>query len=128
MIDVPTALTGGGAGTLVLGLGYAYQQVTRSRREKLSAPVEATSSAVTDAAAANSLLLASLKEEREETQRLSAEVAELRTQNAHLYQQMREQRREYEKEIAILRSELGQWQSRLSALESRLKNTETPEQ
>lgn len=120
-MDVTSALTGGGAGTLVLALAYGYQQWAASRRDKRKAPVEATSSAVTDAAAANSLLLASLREEREETQRLSAEVAELRTQNAALYQQMRQQRKDYEREVAGLREQLEAIQTRLGKFESELR-------
>ena len=50
-------------------------------------------------------LRASLKEEREDNQANSAEIAELRAQNSHLYQQMREQRSSYESEIRKLRSD-----------------------
>lgn len=114
--DAGTLLTGGGTAALIYALTYAYQQWRASRREDKS-----TTSAVTDAATANSLLLASLREEREEVQRLSTEVAELRTQNAALYQRMREQRREYEREIAGLREQLDGFRAQLDDMQRRLR-------
>lgn len=63
-------------------------------------------------------LRASLKDEREDNQATAAEIAELRTQNSHLYQQMREQRKSYEAEITQLRTE---YEATVTELRERLQ-------
>lgn len=123
---IETILTGGGTGGMVVALAFAYQQYQASRRDKRTAPAEANSAAVTDAAAANSLLLASLREEREETQRLSGRIEDLETQNALLYERMRDQRREYEREIAQLRRQVDSVQDQLSQFETKLRRDDAP--
>lgn len=121
-------LTGGGAGGLVVATAYAYQQWRASRREDNAQPRVAATSAITDAATANALLLASLKEEREEVGRLSGRVQELETQNALLYERMRDQRREYEAEIKALRDQVDGFSRKLTQLEARFRNDPTPQQ
>ena len=111
-MNVDSLLTGGGSAAFVVALAYVGRLVFDWWKER-GAGRSARSTAVTDAAAANAVLLASLKEEREEVQRLSAEVAELRTQNAALYQRQREQRAEFEREIASLRGQLDDLHERL---------------
>lgn len=118
---IESVLTGGGAAALVIATAHLGRLVLDWWRERRTAPQTVATSAVTDAAAANSLLLGALKEEREEVQRLSAEVAELRTQNANVYQKMREQRAEYEKEIAALRTQVDEFRKQLDSLHTRLR-------
>lgn len=121
MIDAATILTGGGLAALIYALGYAYRQWRASRREDEAAPHVAATSAVTDAATANSLLLASLREEREEVARLSGRIGDLETQNALLYERLREQRREYEREIVGLRNQINGLSRQLDALQQKLR-------
>lgn len=121
MIDMATLLTSGGIAGLVYAIGYVYRQWRASRREDRSEPRAAATSAVTDAATANSLLLASLQEERTEVQRLSGRVQELETQNALLYERMRDQRREYEQEIGGLRDQINSLSRQLDQLQQRLR-------
>lgn len=118
---IETILTGGGVGGLIVAAAYAYQQFRASRREDHAQPRVAATSAVTDAAAANSLLLAALQEERVEVQRLSGEVENLRLSNAKLYEQMRSQRSQYEHEIATLRQQVSEFSDRLTELQTRLR-------
>lgn len=117
---IETILTGGGSAGLVIAAAYAYQQWRASRREDHAAPREATSAAVTDAATANALLLASLREEREEVARLSGRIGDLETQNALLYERMRDQRRDYEREISALREQIDLFRKQLDRLQQRL--------
>lgn len=124
---IETVLTGGGAGGLIIAVAYAWQQIQASRREKRSEPRNRTHSAITDAEAVNRLLLAGLSEEREEVQRLSGRVMDLETQNALLYERIRDQRRDYEKEIAELRRQLGVVSDRLNEFQERLRNELPPE-
>ena len=121
MPDLESVLTGGGTAGVIVALTYAYQQIQAARRDRKSEPRAATSAAVTDAAAANSLLLAALQEERVEVQRLSGEVENLRLSNAKLYEQMRSQRAAYEAELATLRDQLNEVSDRLATLQSRLR-------
>lgn len=125
MDPVSLPALGGWAGLLV-SLAYIGRLAFDWWRDRRKAPQERTSATVSDAAAANAMLLASLKEEREEVQRLSGEVAELRTQNSVLYQRMRELREQYEREIMQLRGELEEALDRLESLRLRLR-TDLPE-
>lgn len=121
MPDIESLLTGGGTAGVIIAITYAYQQWQASRREEKAEPRAAISAAVTDAAAANSLLLAALQEERVEVQRLSGEVENLRMSNAKLYEQMRSQRAAYEKELADLREEINAVSRRLHEAEQRVR-------
>ena len=124
-MDLSPALTGGGSAALVFALAYVGRlglDWWRERRTTPTAAGTAATAAVSDAATANALLLASLREEREEVQRLSAEVAEMRTQNAALYQRMREQRAEYEREISALRGQVDDFRRQLDSLQERLRS------
>lgn len=121
-MDIGSALTGGGSAALVIAIAYAGRLALDWWREsKIPSPTTPATAAVKDAATANALLLSSLREEREETQRLSAEVAELRTQNAHLYQQMRQQRKDYEREVAELRNRLTALTEQVEAFQRKLQ-------
>lgn len=121
---IEPVLTGGGIGGLILAVAYAWQQWTRSRQEKRAEPRNAISAAVSDATAANSLLLAALQEEREEVGRLSGRVQELETQNELLYEKIRDQRREYETEIQTLRRQVTEFERRLTEFQTRLRDDE----
>lgn len=122
---IETILTGGGTAALLIALAYAGRLALDWLKERRTGTSAVVSSAVTDAATANSLLLAALQEERIEVQRLSGEVENLRLSNAKLYEQMREQRQEYERELAELRKQLGAVSDRLASLQTRL-STEIP--
>lgn len=124
MIDAGALITGGGSASLILAVVYAWQQWQKSRADRRAEPRHAVSAAVTDAATANSLLLASLKEEREEVARLSGRVGDLETQNALLYERIRDQRREYEAEIAKLRKQVEGFTRQLSDLQLRIQSDE----
>lgn len=124
-MDAGSVLTGGGTAALLVGLAYIGRLGFDWVRDRRKAPIESRSANVSDAAGVNAMLLASLKEERTEVQRLSEEVAELRTQNSALYQQMRELRREYETEVASLRRQLDEASQRLEGFQMRLR-TELP--
>lgn len=118
---IETILTGGGSGGLVVAMAYAYRQWQASRREHRAEPRTAATSAVTDAAAANSMILAALQEEREDNARNAGRIADLETQNALLYEKLRDQRREYEREIGELRTQLTEVSNRLAGLQTRLR-------
>ena len=120
-------LTGSGIAGLLLGLAYLARVVLDWLKQRGEGPRVKTTAAVTDAEATNAILLSSLREEREEVQRLSHEVAELRTQNGHLYQQMREQRKDYEREVASLRTHLREVSDQLDALQHRLQADPPPD-
>lgn len=124
---IETILTGGGAAALVVALAYAGRLGLDAWKERHSAPTAATSSAVTDAATANSLLLAALQEERVEVQRLSGEVENLRISNSRLYEQMRAQRQDYERELSELRQQLTEVSDRLAGLQTRLRDDLPPD-
>lgn len=119
---IETILTGGGAAAFVIAVAYAGRLALDAWKERRGEPRVATTTAVTDAATANSLLLASLQEERVEVQRLSGRVQELETQNALLYEKIRDQRREYEAEISAMRKQLTDVSDRLLALQKRLSD------
>ncbi|HET7388367.1 MAG TPA: hypothetical protein VFJ19_17070 [Nocardioidaceae bacterium] len=119
-MDVSGILTGGGTAGLIVAVAYVGKIIIDWRKGRPAPGAKATA-AVADASATNAILLGSLREEREEVQRLSAEVAELRTQNASLYQQMREQRRDYEAEVAGLRKQLQELTSKVEAFQQRLR-------
>ena len=119
-------LTGSGIAGLLLGLAYLGRLGLDWLKQRKDGPRVTTTAAVTDAEATNAILLSSLREEREEVQRLSHEVAELRTQNGHLYQQMREQRKDYEREVASLRTHLREVSDQLDALQQRLRTDPPP--
>lgn len=124
-MDLGSLVTGGSAGGFVLALAYAWQQFQKSRADARAEPRAEATSAVTDAATANSLILAALQEEREDNARNAGRIAELETQNALLYEKIRDQRREYEREIAALRERVENFRQQLDALQQRL-STDPP--
>lgn len=112
--------TGAGLTGAVSAVGYAIKMAWDARQER-KAKALAPSGAVTDAATTSTILLSALKDEREETARLSDEVESLRKENRELYQQLQAERREYEKEIQQLKSELMDMTNRLDELHTRVK-------
>lgn len=114
-------LTTGGVASLIVALGYIGKIGIDWRRGR-PAPGAKSTAAVSDAQTTNAMLLASLREEREEVQRLSAEVAELRTQNASMYQQMRQVRKDYESEVAGLRKQLASLTAQVEAFQIKLRS------
>ena len=126
-MDIASVLTGTGSAALVVAVAYAGRlglDWWRERRTTPTAASRAASAAVGDAATANALLLASLHEEREEVQRLSGRVQELETQNALLYERMRDQGREYEREISALRGQVDEFRRQLDSLQERLRTSD----
>lgn len=123
-MNIESVVTGGGTGSLVVALAYAYQQFQAARRDRRAELKGTSSSAVTDAAAVNSMLLATLEDEREEVQRLSGRVQELENQNALLYERIRDQRREYEHRIDELRAQVDSFREQLDALREQLRTGE----
>lgn len=118
---IESIITGGGAGTLILALAYAWQQWRGSRREDRAEPREAASATVTNAEVTNSMLLASLEDARTRETRLEARVDTLEAQNADLHQRLFDQRREYEREIQTLRQQVAAFEGQLDQLQSRLR-------
>lgn len=104
-MDGTSVLTGGGSAALLLAIVYVGRLALDWWRERTGAPRSETIGAVTDATAANSILLASLHETQERELQLSGQVEELRAQNSLLYDQMRKQRRDHDREMASLRIE-----------------------
>lgn len=135
-MDAGNIVVGGGSAGLLLLL-YYLGKLGLDWWNKRDSPRTETAGAVTDAAAANSLLLASLRETKEREDQLSGQVEELRAQNARLYEQMRQQRRDHEREMEALRSEYEQeisglksqvedFAQRLSDLQTRLSGGDAP--
>ena len=77
-------LTGGGIAGILVAIAYLGRLALDWLKQRHDGPPARATAAVTDAEATNAILLSSLREEREEVQRLSHEVAELRTPNGHL--------------------------------------------
>ena len=119
-MDVGSVLTGGGVAGLMIAAVAVGRLALDWLKERSGEPRAERGAAVSDAATTNAMLLASLKEERESAQQLSAEVAELRAQNAALYQAMREQRRDYEREVGELRKQLTALTKQVDAFQQRL--------
>lgn len=119
MIDLSSALTGGSVGTLIVAVGYVWQQFTRSRREARAEPRENTAAAVSSAEVTNSMLLASLEDARKREARLEERVETLESQNTDLHKRMFDQRREYEAEIEALREDFTR---RIDALQQQLRD------
>lgn len=120
-------LTGGGIAGILVALAYLGRLALDWIKQRHDGPAAKVTAAVTDAEATNAILLSSLREEREEVQRLSHEVAELRTQNGHLYQQMRQQRKDYEREVTELRAQLRALTDRLESFQHRLQADPPPD-
>lgn len=120
-------LTGGGIAGILVAAAYLGRLALDWLKQRHDGPPARTTAAVTDAEATNAILLSSLREEREEVQRLSHEVAELRTQNGHLYQQMRQQRKDYEREVSELRAQLRALTDRLESFQHRLQSDPPPD-
>ena len=135
-MDAGTIVTGTGSAGVLLLL-YYLGKLTLDWWQNRDTPRNETAGAVTDAAAANALLLASLRETKEREDQLSGQVENLRSQNARLYEQVRQQRRdherdmdalraEYEKEIAALKSQVDDFAQRLTDLQTRLTGGDHP--
>lgn len=132
MIDPSTALTGGGAASLVLAVAYGLKQAADWWQTRDASERGDKTAAVTDAGAANALILASLRDAQEREAQLSGQVEELRAQNSRLYETMRQQRKdhdremaamraEYETEISELRKQVDDFSERLADLQRRLR-------
>lgn len=135
-MDAGTIVTGTGSAGVLLLISYLGRLALDWWRNR-DTPRNETAGAVTDAAAANALLLASLRETKEREDQLSGQVENLRSQNARLYEQVRQQRRdherdmdalraEYEKEIAALKSQVDDFAQRLTDLQTRLSGGDHP--
>lgn len=113
--------TGGGIAGGVAAIAYATKLFVEARKEARATGTNGTSAAVSDAAAANSLLLAALQEERGEVQRLSDRVDALQKENGDLYAQMQRQRRDYDAELQAMREQLAGLTTQLEALQARIR-------
>ena len=114
-------LTGGGVAGLIWASAFAWHQFRASRREDEAAPREAATSAVTDAGAANSILLATLQDNRVELDRREGENERLRIQNAKLYEEKRQLIHKYEAELDFLRTQLKAVSDRLESVQVQLR-------
>jgi len=114
-------LTGGGIAGIIVAVVAVGRLTLDWLRQRSDGPVKHTTAAVADAEATNAMLLSSLREEREETARLSVRIEDLETQNGQLYQQIRDQRRDYEREVADLRNQLRTVSERLEEFQQRLR-------
>lgn len=97
----PDVLTGSGIAGGAVSLAYAVKLIVEAKRENRGTPVA-------DAAAANSVLLSALQEERGARAALADEVDELRQANGDLYEHVQRQRREHEAEIRDMRQQYEQ--------------------
>lgn len=76
-MDLSPLLTGGGAAGLVLAVGYIGRLALDAWREKRTAPREQATASVSDAAAANAVLVQSLDALRAENQRMARKIKHL---------------------------------------------------
>lgn len=76
-MDVASLLTGSGAAALIIALVYAGRLGLDWLREKRAAPVARTTAAVTDAAAANAVLVQTVETLQAETSRQARKIRHL---------------------------------------------------
>lgn len=75
-------VTGGGIGGIALAVVYVGRLALDWLRERRKAPVETSTAAVTDATAANAVLLSTVEALQTENGRLNRRVADLETENS----------------------------------------------
>lgn len=114
----------GGAGGAIAAVGFAIKYVADAWKARRDGKREDKTATVADAATTNAMLLAALKEERDENVRKSKRIDTLEREVSNLRTEIVEQRESHEEQIRNARAEaeaqIGELRRRLDELQRQI--------